>query len=559
MKEELRKLKGKSVIACRESVNKPKVIAPVVHKVDLELLSPKLKNNREAHVDYIRITKENADTLRDIVEQARTSNPLDNTLAYACMYTKQIQELIVYVSDTCQSFPLKSEKLVAVTPMNKARKVTFSKTGTTLDNNTQIQVDIHKTQSTSKHLVPSTNEKYSTNASRSKPQSETKNHRIMQPLSSNQKSQKIEAHTRNAKPSLTKEDSESKYALLLKEKKGVRFRALYLQKKRNLLLKFEKDHLCSACAMGKSKKKPHKPKSEDTNQEKLFPLAPRFLCGPVRFKSVNGKKYILVIVDDYSRFTWVKCLRSKVEAPDFIIKFLKMIQIAPENPFASNGSTLLNKLLTKDAPSPSNSQTIPETQSPIISNDIEKENHDLDVAHMNNDLFFGIPIPENVSEASSYSDVIPTIVHTAAPNSEHTTFLNDILREEVYVSQPDGFVDQDNPNHVYKLKKALYGLKQAPRAWYDLLSKFLLSQEFTKGTVEFQIVLSEDKANIFFGISQSTRRIFINQSKYALEFFEKLCFTKALGRERIEFFINKLGMRSFTPEPLKQLADEAEE
>ncbi|GKC33340.1 retrovirus-related pol polyprotein from transposon TNT 1-94 [Tanacetum coccineum] len=50
-----------------------------------------------------------------------------------------------------------------------------------------------------------------------------------------------------------------------------------------------------------------------------------------------------------------------------------------------------------------------------------------------------------------------------------TTFLNDILREEVYVSQQDGFVDQDNSNHVYKLKKALYGLKQAPRAWYDLL------------------------------------------------------------------------------------------
>ncbi|GJV92960.1 retrovirus-related pol polyprotein from transposon TNT 1-94 [Tanacetum coccineum] len=56
-----------------------------------------------------------------------------------------------------------------------------------------------------------------------------------------------------------------------------------------------------------------------------------------------------------------------------------------------------------------------------------------------------------------------------------TTFLNDILREEVYVSQPDGLVDQDNPNHVYKLKKALYGLKQAPRVWYNLLSKFLLS------------------------------------------------------------------------------------
>ncbi|GKA25799.1 retrovirus-related pol polyprotein from transposon TNT 1-94 [Tanacetum coccineum] len=91
-------------------------------------------------------------------------------------------------------------------------------------------------------------------------------------------------------------------------------------------LKFEKDHLCSACAMGKSKKKPHKQKSEDTNQEKLYLLL-MDICGPMRVASFNGKKYILVIVDNYSRFTWVKCLRSKDEALDFIIKFLKMIQV----------------------------------------------------------------------------------------------------------------------------------------------------------------------------------------------------------------------------------------
>ncbi|GKB58865.1 hypothetical protein Tco_0915051 [Tanacetum coccineum] len=114
-----------------KSVENSDVNGQLQEKVDLEPLSPKLKNNREAHVDYIRITKENADTLRDIVEQARTSNPLDNALASACMYTKQIQELLVYVSDTCLSSPLKSEKLVAVTPMNKARKVTFAKTSTT--------------------------------------------------------------------------------------------------------------------------------------------------------------------------------------------------------------------------------------------------------------------------------------------------------------------------------------------------------------------------------------------------------------------------------------------
>ncbi|GKE00757.1 retrovirus-related pol polyprotein from transposon TNT 1-94 [Tanacetum coccineum] len=65
-----------------------------------------------------------------------------------------------------------------------------------------------------------------------------------------------------------------------------------------------------------------------------------------------------------------------------------------------------------------------------------------------------------------------------------TTFLNGELKEEVYVSQQEGFVDQDNPSHMYKLKKALYGLKQAPRAWYDMLSSFLISRHFSKGAVD---------------------------------------------------------------------------
>ncbi|GJT91791.1 retrovirus-related pol polyprotein from transposon TNT 1-94 [Tanacetum coccineum] len=60
-------------------------------------------------------------------------------------------------------------------------------------------------------------------------------------------------------------------------------------------------------------------------------------------------------------------------------------------------------------------------------------------------------------------------------------FLNGELKEEVYVSQPEGFVNPDHPTHVYHLKKALYGLKQAPRAWYDTLSRFLLDNNFFKG------------------------------------------------------------------------------
>ncbi|GKB82394.1 retrovirus-related pol polyprotein from transposon TNT 1-94 [Tanacetum coccineum] len=64
-----------------------------------------------------------------------------------------------------------------------------------------------------------------------------------------------------------------------------------------------------------------------------------------------------------------------------------------------------------------------------------------------------------------------------------TAFLHDTLKEDMYVSQPKGFIDDDHPSHVYKLKKALYGLKQAPRAWYYELSKFLLHNHFFKGTI----------------------------------------------------------------------------
>ncbi|GKA41476.1 retrovirus-related pol polyprotein from transposon TNT 1-94 [Tanacetum coccineum] len=254
------------------------------------------------------------------------------------------------------------------------------------------------------------------------------------------------------------------------------------------------------------------------------------------------------------------------------------------------------------APEPAASTGLPSSTTVDQDAPSPKENHDLDVAHMNTDPFFGIPILENDSEASSSSDVIPTIVHTVAPNSEHvtkwtkdhpldniiselerpvkldelggilknkarlvargyrqeegidfqesfapvarldairiflaysahmnmivyqmdvkTTFLNRILREEVYVSQPDGFMDQDNLNHVYKLNKDLYGLKQAPRTWYDLLSKFLLSQEFSKGTMDPTLFIKIQGKDILL-ISQSPRGIFINQSKYALESLKK--------------------------------------
>ncbi|GJX78123.1 retrovirus-related pol polyprotein from transposon TNT 1-94 [Tanacetum coccineum] len=82
----------------------------------------------------------------------------------------------------------------------------------------------------------------------------------------------------------------------------------------------------------------------------------------------------------------------------------------------------------------------------------------------------------------------------------NTAFLNGPLKEEVYVSQPDGFVDPDFPDHVYKLKKALYSLKQAQQAWYDKLSSFLIEHHFTKGMIEMAIYLTASRPDIAFAI-----------------------------------------------------------
>ncbi|GJV79808.1 retrovirus-related pol polyprotein from transposon TNT 1-94 [Tanacetum coccineum] len=126
----------------------------------------------------------------------------------------------------------------------------------------------------------------------------------------------------------------------------------YLQEKpfRGLpRLKFEKDHLCSACQLGKSKKHTHKPKTENTNLDVLNTIH-MDLYGPMRVQTINGKKYILVIVDDYSRFTiGLKFLRSNDETLTVVIKFLKQIQVGLNKTVrfirTDNGTEFVNKTL----------------------------------------------------------------------------------------------------------------------------------------------------------------------------------------------------------------------
>ncbi|GJS13574.1 retrovirus-related pol polyprotein from transposon TNT 1-94 [Tanacetum coccineum] len=187
--------------------------------------------------------------------------------------------------------------------------------------------------------------------------------------------------------------------------------------------------------------------------------------------------------------------------------------IAPE--LVVSTGTPSSTTIDQDAPSISTSQTNKKTPSPVIPLGVEEADHDIEVSHIDNNPYVDFPFPEPSSKESSSQAIRIFIAFDAHMNmivdqmDVKTVFLNAILREEVYVSQPDGFVDPENPNHVYKLKKALYSLKQDPRAW--------------KEGKDILLMLMIGKLSFFLGlqISQSPKGIFLNQSKYALESLKK--------------------------------------
>nr|GFB36980.1 hypothetical protein [Tanacetum cinerariifolium] len=120
LKEQLNKLKGKAVLIEAVSLNP---IDPALLQVDVAPLVTKLRKNRIAHTDYIRHTQEEAATLREIVESERLLSPLNTSLAYACKYTRWIQELLMILQQTCPCFTDLGKTLVAITPKNKTKQI----------------------------------------------------------------------------------------------------------------------------------------------------------------------------------------------------------------------------------------------------------------------------------------------------------------------------------------------------------------------------------------------------------------------------------------------------
>nr|GEV50453.1 integrase, catalytic region, zinc finger, CCHC-type, peptidase aspartic, catalytic [Tanacetum cinerariifolium] len=584
--------------------------------IDVEPLPSCLKNNRKAHLDYLRNLKESVETIRDNVEEAKVVRPLDSLIVFACRYTKHSQELLEYVIDTCPQDSHQRDTKLAPAPLIRKKQVTFAEQCDTSNRVNRC-----------------------TNASGSQPRSNTKKNKILPAIGVNK--MQVEEQPRANKSHLrtmnrVDSSSRSKSTIVLwyldsgcsKHMMGDRSRLMNFVKKFIRTVRFENDHF--GAIMG----------YED------------YVIGD----SVISRKYILVIVDDYSRFTWVKFLRSKDETLEVVIKFLQQIRVClnktvryictdddtefvnkalteyyeririfhqktvPRTPqqngiverqncalveaartmlifskapmflwaeamatacytqnrslihtrhnktpyelvhnkkpdltlfrifgalcYPTNDSEDLEKLqptvileyslvmhqerkyrtrsyfsdawidkfrahtksdsysslspvnsagtpssttIDQDAPSPSISPSSSALQSYILHQGVTAEStfmKDNPVAPVDNHPFINVFALEPSSDASSFEDesfapvarieaIRIFIANAASKNMTiyqmdvKTTFLNGELKEEIYVSQPKGFVDPDHPTHVYCLKKALYGLKKAPRAWMD--------------------------------------------------------------------------------------------
>ncbi|GKD01565.1 hypothetical protein Tco_1171839, partial [Tanacetum coccineum] len=178
-------------------------------------LAPRLLKNREAYIDYLKYTQEQADILREIVKQAKAKQPLDNELDFSCKHAQRIQELLVYVRDTCPNAIKLSAKEVVVTPKNNVKKVRFVEPFTSSSNIKHVESS--KTSDSNTPVLSSTGLKCSTSNCGSKPTGNKKNDRISQTPSRNMKN-KVEAQPRkvNKKNRVVKpiRDVDVKHSLL---------------------------------------------------------------------------------------------------------------------------------------------------------------------------------------------------------------------------------------------------------------------------------------------------------------------------------------------------------
>ncbi|GJW05486.1 hypothetical protein Tco_1564342 [Tanacetum coccineum] len=402
LKNELRKLKGKA-LDNEDTVTHS--VDPKVSKDNMEPITPKLLNKRTAHSSYIKHTQEEALVLRDIVEHVKANYPQDSLLESAFRYTKVIQDLLSHISRSCPSINNCGPQLIEVTPRKKDKKVRFAESLTSTEN---TKPDSTSNIVSNKRVLHSTGVRLSTSASGSQPSGNTRNDRILQTPSSNSKN-KVEAHPRNVKSSLNKRNGTVKVngsAVVQNLKK--QDNSDYVCINRDDCM--SSDNLCVSNSMNDVKFRA-KPKKNKSKKDIWKPTGK--LTAMASEHSSSGPALQEIPLFHSFRLCQTLLLHTILHLRDLSGIF------APEH--AVSTVHLLQLSFDQDAPSPSNSHTTQETQTPIISHDVKEDNHDIEVAHMGNDPYFGIPIPEVPSDQSSSPVVIHTIVPPDHQVSEHNS------------------------------------------------------------------------------------------------------------------------------------------
>nr|GEX28311.1 retrovirus-related Pol polyprotein from transposon TNT 1-94 [Tanacetum cinerariifolium] len=352
---------------------------------------------------------------------------------------------------------------------NNKPYVDASRTKQTIRTITKEHAVKQNTRKTDNTMLPSTKRVSSTNASGSKPKSNTKNDMISQPSGRSMKN-KVEAHPRKFKSSA----NTNNHVLDC----NVNVKNVALSKNSDTICLSYNECLFSAnhdaCVVQYLKKmQKHTARASSTSSTLKDKDAP-FLSTSSNIKATNSPL----------NSTNVKTMK-KLQCLIVTLLPIHLLLQAPAQLSYHQGllilqtSTLSNNLSSIFKVKLDEYGSVLKNKAQLVAKGYRQEE--------------GIDFEESFAPVARIEAIRILLAYVAHKNmvvfqmDVKTAFLNGILKERAYVSQPEGFVNQDHPNHVFQLKKALYGLKQAHRAWYDLLFKFLFSQKFVKGVVDLTL------------------------------------------------------------------------
>nr|GEY39034.1 hypothetical protein [Tanacetum cinerariifolium] len=321
-------------------------------------------------------------------------------------------------------------------------------------------------------------------------------------------------------------------------------------------LKFVKDHLCSSCKLGKAKQKSFQTKSTPSSKRRIQ-LLHMDLCGPMRVESINGKKYVIVIVDDYSRYTWTHFLRSKDETSEVLINFLRLVQRglhAHVRIVRTNKSMeFLNKTLHAYFASEGIQHQTSVARTPEQNGVVKRQNRTLVEAARTMlsaakvPLYFWAKAIATSCFTQNRSLVIPR--HEKTPyhiinNQKPSVKFFHIFGSLCYIVRDGENLDKMNEKDygfyfdkipMYCDSKAVIAISCNP-AQHSLTKHIDVRYHFIKEKVEKGIV-----------------KLFFVRTEYQLADL----FTKALSEDRFKYLVRRLGMRCLTPEELEILANES--